>query len=440
MFWSAVFRLVARAALALSLLVPHAASAAPAAPVGNGVKLLKAVVLVRHGVRSPLQSPDVLAQWSQKPWPRWPVGRGELTPRGADLVRAQWHALRESLAWSDLLPVEGCPGPGDVYVYADNEQRTRATAAALLEGLAPGCGLGYRTRSPELTGPDPLFHPVAGGLCRPDQSSLVAETALETLEGALRPDLDGMARLTGPAAPALCRAYGLPEGCDFAALPTRLTAGDADRPPRVEGALPIGSSLAEIWLLEAAQWPGRDPAWGGLDPDGLLKVLPVHTREFNAIQRAPSVAGPEGSALLAAMSAALTGTHPDPAVNAAALIVFVGHDTSIAHVAALLGLHWKTGTWPADAVPPGAALLLGLWRTDEGRTLVRAGYVAQDLGTMLSDDSQTLRQAALGRAEPEFALPAAATDKAGFPLRATLPPDEFTRAVAARLNRECLPR
>ena len=202
----------------------------------------------------------------------------------------------------------------------------------------------------------------------------------------------------------------------------------------MKGALSIGSSLAEIWLLEAAQWPERQPAWGGLTPDELLEIMPVHTREFNAVQRAPSVAGPEGSALLAAMSAALTGAHPDPAVNAASLVVFVGHDTSIAHVAALLGLRWKTGSWPADAVPPGAALLLELWRTDEGNILVRAGFAAQDLGVMRSDDAQTLRQAALGRAEPEFALPTAAGARAG------LPPDEFARAVDALLVRACLPR
>lgn len=436
---AAVFRLVACAVLALSVLFPGAASAAPAAPEDNGVKLLKMVALVRHGARAPLQSPETLALWSQKPWPQWPVEPGELTPRGAELVRAQWHTLRESLAWSDLLPVEGCPGPGDVYVYADSEQRTRATAAALLEGLAPGCGLGYLTRSPELPGPDPLFHPVAGGLCHPDHGSLAAETALVPLEGALRPDLDLMARLTGPAAPALCQAYGLSADCSFAALPTRLVANGPGGYPYVEGALPVGSSLAEIWLLEAVQWPEHNPAWGALTPDGLLKVLPVHTREFNAIQRAPSVAGPGGSALLAAMSTALTGTHPDPAVNAASLVVFVGHDTSLAHVAALLCLHWRTGAWPADAVPPGATLLLGLWRTADGRTLVRAGFAAQDLGTMLSSDPQVLRRAALGRAELEFALPDPA-DKAGFPLRASLTPEEFAQAVDARLNRACLPR
>ncbi len=428
---SVLFRPIACAVLAVALLPFSAASAAPA---GNGGKLLKMVALVRHGVRAPVQSPETLAQWSLKPWPRWPVGRGELTPRGARLVSAQWREMRESLAWNGLLPGEGCPGPGDVYVYADSEQRTRATAAALLEGLAPGCGLGYLTRSPDLKGPDPLFHPVAGGLCRPEQNSSTAEVAPETLEVSLRPELDIMGRLAGPAAPALCRAYGLPEGCTFAALPSRLTSDGPGGLPQMKGALSIGSSLAEIWLLEAAQWPERQPAWGGLTPDELLGIMPVHTREFNAVQRAPSVAGPEGSALLAAMSAALTGSHPDPAVNAASLVVFVGHDTSIAHVAALLGLRWKTGSWPADAVPPGAALLLGLWRTDEGNTLVRAGFAAQDLGVMRSDDAQTLRQAALGRAEPEFALPTAAGARAG------LPPDEFARAVDALLVRACLPR
>ena len=58
---------------------------------GGDAKLLKMVVLSRHGVRSPTQSSETLESWSRKDWPEWPVKRGELTPRGAKLVTAMWE-------------------------------------------------------------------------------------------------------------------------------------------------------------------------------------------------------------------------------------------------------------------------------------------------------------------------------------------------------------
>lgn len=410
----------------------------PASSPQSEAKLLKVVALARHGVRAPVQKAETLAQWTEKAWPVWPVDRGELTPRGAALVSALWGEMRENLAWNNLLPDTGCPPAGSVYVYADNEQRTMATAAALLEGLAPGCGLPYAvTGTP---GPDPLFHPVAAGLCSPAQNALPAEVNASSLTSTLHPDLAAMAKLTGPASAALCQNHGLPEGCTFADLPSRVVVSESGHAGRLDGGLAIGSSLAEIWLLEAAQWPGRDAAWGGLTPDGLSRMLNVHSRVFNALERAASVAVPDGSALLAAMTAALNGDNADPALNAAALTVFVGHDTSIAHVAALLGLHWKTAHYPADDVPPGSVLLLELWRTANAGPVVRATFLAQGFDALLSDDPQLLTQAAPERAELEFVLSSAPGSASEGEHKASLPLIDFTRFVETRLDDACLPR
>ena len=72
--------------LALCALLAATAPEGGAAEQGGGdAKLLKMVVLSRHGVRSPTQSSETLESWSRKDWPEWPVKRGELTPRGAKL-------------------------------------------------------------------------------------------------------------------------------------------------------------------------------------------------------------------------------------------------------------------------------------------------------------------------------------------------------------------
>lgn len=67
-------------------------------------KLVKIVVLSRHGVRSPTQNRTTLDQWSNKTWPRWPVRYGYLTERGHELVTAQWKAIRPVLTEQGLLP------------------------------------------------------------------------------------------------------------------------------------------------------------------------------------------------------------------------------------------------------------------------------------------------------------------------------------------------
>jgi 4-phytase/acid phosphatase len=53
-----------------------------------------------------------------------------------------------------------------VFAWADVDQRTRATAEALLKGMFPDCGLtpGYRTDAKV----DALFHPTRAGTCRID--------------------------------------------------------------------------------------------------------------------------------------------------------------------------------------------------------------------------------------------------------------------------------
>jgi Histidine acid phosphatase. len=78
--------------LALCALLAATAPEGGAAEQGGGdAKLLKMVVLSRHGVRSPTQSSETLESWSRKDWPEWPVKRGELTRRGASLVSAIWE-------------------------------------------------------------------------------------------------------------------------------------------------------------------------------------------------------------------------------------------------------------------------------------------------------------------------------------------------------------
>lgn len=356
--------------------------------------LIKVVVLSRHGVRSPTQSSKTLLDWSQSVWPEWPVGRGELTPRGAELVTALWQHQRERFTTQGLFPDRTCPDPESVFVRADPEQRTRATAKALLEGLAPGCGLSFVTE--ETLQPDPLFHPVEAGVCALNPSAVDLQSEREALERRLENPIRELAELSGPCAPDFCRRHGLAAGCTAADIPSRLSFHDNNHKIDLGGRLGIAASLVEILLLEYAQWPDKLPGFGPRHPVDrrlLERLLPIHSRVFALVNQNPSIAAHRGSALLAEMTAALAGVHPDPALNAAGLVAFVGHDTNIAAVTGLLGLRWHLPGYGEQEIPPASMLVLELWEQN-GIPTVRASIFAQSLDTLRSPtgEGEPLRQ------------------------------------------------
>ena len=362
-------------------------------------KLVKMVILARHGVRSPTQSADTLAQWSRRDWPEWAVRPGELTARGAELVKRLWQQEGESLRRAGLLPEASRPagtsaaGPGEgkpqdeaqkgaIYVYADREERTQATAEAIISGLDPEGGLMY-ARYP-YHGPDPLFHPVEAGYCALDPAPVERELSPRTvdeLERSLAGPLHDIAALLGPASPDLCRKYDLPEDCTIADVPTRLTLAKENRTVHLEGGLGMGASAAEIFLLEYAQWP-RDAGWGQVDRARLETLLPVHSRVFDAVNRVPAVASSRGSQLLLNIANALAGQEAPECVEKARLVIYVGHDTNIAAVSGLLDLHWHLPGYAPDEIPPGSALALSLWEKPDGEYDVRAQFFAQSLETL----------------------------------------------------------
>lgn len=346
---------------------------------GGPPRLIKIVALARHGVRSPTQSAKTLSRWSARTWPQWPVPRGFLTPRGATLVTAMWEDMRGGMRNLGLLPDATCPKPGKIFVRADVDQRTRATAKALLGGLCPEGPLPYAVSTQS---PDPLFHPVKAGVQRFDPAT-VAGSIIDAVGGELDrlhedniAQLGRLQQLSAPMPSEMCSRYNLPPSCGLADLPNSVSVAANGKNVRLSGALAVASDMAEIFLLEYAQWPGSPAAWGQVDERTLHEILPLRASVFNAVNRAPEVARARGASLLSEMSAALEGTHRDQRCNAASLVVFVGHDTNIANVGGLLGVHWQMTGYPKDAIPPGAVLCLELWQQGDRRE-VRVRFFAQ---------------------------------------------------------------
>ena len=365
-----MFKMIGILFLALAAAAGDAHAAGLRGDAPENSRLLKLVVLSRHGVRSPTQSPEELARWASRPWPQWPVGKGELTARGGELLTIQWREMRRILAEEGLLPAQGCPGPEDVLCVADAEQRTRESAAAILKGLVPECGLSAASDPTQVT---PLFHPVRAGQASLDTQAVRAEME-RVLAGLHVPPgaLELIQRVTGCCAPGLCD--GSTRGCALADIPDTVGFNKGD--VKLSGRLAMASSLAEIFLLEYGQWPERNAGWGEVDAEALKTMLPVHNLVFDALNRAPDVATARGGAMLRAIRSSLL-EEPD-----ARVIIYAGHDTNIANTGGLLDLHWDIPEQGHNAIPPGGALLFTLWKNASGRREIRASFLAPTLETL----------------------------------------------------------
>ena len=166
-------------------------------------------------------------------------------------------------------------------------------------------------------------------------------------------------------------------------------------------------------------------------------VLPVHSRVFDVVNRTPLVAWARGSSLLTEMAAALTGMHYDQRLNAASLVVFVGHDTNIANVGGLLGVNWQAEGYPPNDIPPAGVLFLELWGRGDKRE-VRVRFDAQPLEALHAPfDGEYPTLAAAPQLRRDVVSPAQSPDVRSAvqngpgkrrPIRAV------TRRVAARVS------
>lgn len=353
----------------------------------NNRKLIKIVALSRHGVRAPTESEKRLASWSQKTWPAWPVAKGELTMRGAELVTAMWENMRLLLISKGLFPDQACPPAKSIYIRADTDERTRATAYAMTLGLARGCSLGYAVMDEKI---DPLFHPVKAGLYHFN----AAKTAIDILAGSggglsalqarLIQPLELLDSIIGSPSPQLCNRFTFTPDCKLTDLPNAVSVSSDGTDVQLIGSLSIASSIIEIFLLEYGQWPGEGAGWGMVNSQVLSQLLPVHSTVFDLVNRTSQIAWARGGFLLNEMTKALQGTHSDPKVNEARLVVFVGHDTNIANLGSLLGLDWKVDKYPENGIPPASVLFLELWENGGNRE-VRASFYAQPMEALHSN-------------------------------------------------------
>jgi 4-phytase / acid phosphatase len=347
-----------------------AAQPAFAAPV-----LEKVVILERHGVRPPTKPPEAFAKYSAEPWPQWPVAPGELTPHGAEAMRAMGEGLRARYA--SLLPGKDCASSSSVFVWADNaDQRTRESGKAIAASLAPGCAVTAQW-APEGSH-DPLFH--SGNMCHVDEQAAAAQVSAR---------FDAMMKADEPRYTHALATLNqiLKPGCAGDTCPltgeTRVSASG-----KIEGPLSTAATLSENLLLEYTEGlPDKDVGWSrAASAEKIAAVMPLHEMEADLTRTTPLLAARNGS-LLAEQIAEFLGA-PERAANLAPLpadarlAVLLGHDTNLSNIAGMLGVSWHLPQQP-DSTAPGTALAFEVWRQGRDAT-VRVVVLYQTLEQLRS--------------------------------------------------------
>lgn len=340
------------------------------------LKVDRVVVMMRHGVRPPTKAPPMPAGTAAAAWPAWDVDPGYLTTHGAKAIgllavydRARWAA-------AGVLPRAGCPGARAIHIVADSDQRTIATAQVYAGHLAPGCAIVIDHKPQDE--PDPLFSPVDEGAARLDPVR-AADAVRSALPQGIAAEEERQRPLLRRLDAILCARPTTT--CGVSRTPSTIADATTTRRPKLAGALDRASTAAQILLLEYADGkPMSQVGWGRASAADIGRLSAFHTLEFRVLAR-PGYLARANMALLAPMIAA---SLQDASADAPALTMFSGHDTNVASLAGLLGLHWQVAGFAGDDPSPGGAIVLERLSDRTGARFVRAVYRSQSLDQIRS--------------------------------------------------------
>ena len=344
-------------AAALGLLLTGLCVAPVAA--APALTLDRVVMLMRHGVRAPLDGEVPDGTRTGRPLPRWPVPQSRLTDHGARAMAILGQADRRRLVAAALLPATGCPQDGAVRVRANTASRTIASGEAFLTGFAPGCAI--RVDHLPADAVDPIFEPLRAGATRFDATQAVA--AIDRFTGGA----DALARRHAATLRLLdtTLSCGLPAGCS-PVLPSRVTPSADGRGIDLTGPIRTTSGTAQVLLLGYAE--GLDT---GTDAATIRRLGALHAALFDIFSRSPYMAAHQAAVLGRHMLDALA----DPA--GPTVDVLVGHDTNVIALAAALHVDLIAPGYVTNDAAPGGALVLERLHDAAGRAYVRASYRTQ---------------------------------------------------------------
>jgi 4-phytase/acid phosphatase len=353
-----------------------------ASPHDDG-DLRAVIVLMRHGVRTPIESETRASAYNAQPWPAWPTDPGVLTPHGAQALRllADFYHAR----YRSVLQTNSCDSPG-IYVEANTTQRTIASAKALLPGLSPQCTLQPHYFAGR---PNPLFSPSTSSAVDHQRA---ADATLGRMANQPEWFTSAFARPLEKMHRVLTNCDG--PGCDkskpdFRTI--RVQSGvAAARDPRAESPVTLGVDFAENFLLQYTEgMPMSQVGWGRVSRDDLNDLMQMNTQYHDFMLRTPYEAQVAASNLAAhirdTILSAASGK-PTPfqlGTTQDRFLLLDGHDSNLTWLGGLLHLDWLLQDQSFNATPPGSALVFEVRRSRAtGASIVQVLFISQTLDQM----------------------------------------------------------
>jgi 4-phytase/acid phosphatase len=347
------------------------------------------VILTRHGVRSPTH-PSELAAYAARPWPTWSAHPGYLTERGALLMRQFGAYYRRTYSGMAAFATSACPPANAVFIWADVDERTRATAQALVEGLSPGCNVPVHHVSGKT---DPLFDPIpAPGKVDVDKSRASMVGAIggdpSALHDAYRSQFSLLDDVLGCRSSGKCKVVSQ--------VPSSVTSKGDSGLATLYGGIDLASTAVENLVLEYTDGQ-KDVGWGQVDGRRLLDLLALHVVQSRLEHGNFYTARVHSSNILMHIAATLeqgatnetfAGTRVPPQSS---FVVMVGHDTQLEELAGLLHLSWLMRGYQLNDAPPGGALVFELHASADSvaKPFVRIFFTAQSMDAMRVGDGRS---------------------------------------------------
>lgn len=394
-------------ALALCLLI--AAGFGAQAEAASTLKVERVFVLMRHGVRAPIDGEVPAGTQTARPLPQWPVAAEEITPHGAKAVANQAKLDRALLARQGLL-LEGCPAAGAVRIWSNSVDRTIATGQAYAAGFASGCDIpaGHQ----EMGSADPFFEALRADASFDPAKAIVSITAYTG-------GLDALAKRHQPEIRLLDKLLdcGRSEGCS--PLPPSSVHPSADgKGIDLTGPIRTTSGTAQVLLLLYAEGlAGPGTAWPAITPASLKTIGALHAALFDVFTRPPYMAAHQAGPVAAALEKYMNSNDPaDPVFD-----LLVGHDTNVTALAALLDLKLTAPGYATGDVAPGGALWIERMTNHQGQHFLRFFNRTQS--------PQQLRQLSPHASMTRLILPGCANGPGQ-----SCPLESFNRIVATKLD------
>ena len=283
----------------------------------------------------------------------------------------------------------GCPPENAVFVWADLDERTRATAQALVQGLSSGCNIPVHSAAGKT---DQLFDPIPGlGKVDVDKSRASMVGAIggdpNAFHDAYRAQFALLDDVLGCKSSGTCKVVSQ--------VPSSVTSeGDAGL-ATLSGGIDLASTAVENLVLEYTDGQ-KDVGWGKLDGRQLLDLLQLHVLQSRLEHGNYYAARVHSSNILAhivqtieqaATNQSVVGTRVPPQSS---VVIIVGHDTQLEELAGLLHLSWLMRGYQMNDAPPGGALVFELHAPADraAEPFVRMFFVAQSMDAMRSGDGR----------------------------------------------------